>query len=63
MERVTIRKRRVDIEVPEDVLRWAAIEAAKAGISRRKYIVRCLEYAKSAADELQEQGMEFIIKL
>jgi len=35
-------KRRVDIELEEEVLRWAAIEAAKVGISRRQYLSRII---------------------
>jgi hypothetical protein len=31
-------KKRVDIELEEETLKWAGIEAAKFGISRRRYI-------------------------
>ena len=30
--------KRVDIELDEDILKWAGIEAAKLGISRRRFI-------------------------
>ena len=31
-------EKRVDIKLDAETLKWAGIEAAKAGISRRKYI-------------------------
>jgi hypothetical protein len=33
-------EKRVDIELDEETLKWAAIRAAKLGISRRKLISR-----------------------
>ncbi len=63
MERIVDKKKRVDIEVSEEVLRWAAIEAAKVGISRRKYLVKCILYAMNAAKEKEESGMEFVTSL
>jgi hypothetical protein len=35
-------KKRVDIKLEEEVLRWAAIEAAKIGISRRQYLSKLI---------------------
>ena len=40
-------EKRVDIKLEEETLKWAAIEAAKLGISRRKYLALCVEEIKA----------------
>ncbi len=47
-------ERRVDILIKKDVLRWAAIEAAKRGMSRRRFIAYCVEYTKKAMSDSEE---------
>ena len=37
-----MKKQRVDIELDENILKWAAIEAAKLGISRRKFLSKLI---------------------
>jgi len=36
-------KKRVDIELDENVLEWAGVNAVTLGISRRAYLKRCIE--------------------
>ena len=36
-------EKRVDIKLQEETLKWAGIEAAKIGISRRQYLARIIE--------------------
>lgn len=38
-----MERQRVDIKLSKEVLKWAAIEAATIGISRREYISKCVE--------------------
>jgi len=52
-------ERRVDIKLEEDTLRWAGIEAAKLGISRRKYISNVVTRIKFLQTELTGK-LEFI---
>ena len=40
------KMQRVDLNLNKDLLRWAAIEAAKIGISRRKFLCDCIAEAK-----------------
>lgn len=34
---------RVDLEIPKEVLAWAAYKATLLGVSRRKYLSLCIE--------------------
>lgn len=37
-----MEKIRVDIEISKETARWAAIEAAKIGLSRRQFLAKCI---------------------
>ena len=38
-----MKEKRVDIKLNDDILRIAAIEAAKLGISRRQFLADCVK--------------------
>jgi hypothetical protein len=44
---------RVDIEIDYETLRWAAIQAVNQGISRRKFLLNCIEKVKNAGPNIQ----------
>lgn len=45
-----MKKQRVDIELEEETLKWAGIEAAKLGISRRKYLAQVISEKRTEND-------------
>jgi hypothetical protein len=47
---------RVDIEIDYETLRWAAIQAVNQGISRRKFLLNCIEKVKNSGPNIQFIG-------
>lgn len=54
-----MKKQRVDIELDAETLKWAGIEAAKLGISRRKFIQNVFSRIGFLSTELPGR-LEFI---
>jgi len=50
------KMQRVDLNLNKDLLRWAAIEAAKIGISRRKFLCDCIVEAKERTNYTEIKG-------
>lgn len=47
---------RVDLNLSKDLLRWAAIEAAKIGISRRKFLCNCIANIRERTNYTEIKG-------
>ncbi len=54
---------RVDIKLKKETLRIAGVEAAKLGISRRKYLSEIIERTIKKLNDIGGQIMEIIILL
>ena len=46
---------RVDIKAKQSTLKWAAIKAAKQGISRRQFLSEMLDFAKIKLEEFETE--------
>jgi len=54
-----MKKQRVDVELSKDTLKWAGVEAAKLGISRRKFLQNVITRIKFLQTEVTGH-LEFI---
>jgi len=56
-------EKRVDTQIPAGVYVWASTEAAKLGVSRRKFFSMCIKYVKRVMSKHPDRRDEIIAEL